>query len=373
MENLGITNFFNRIYFNKKVLITGHTGFKGSWLAYYLHFLGAKVIGYSISSPTDPCHFDLLDLPVKSILADINDTTQLESVIKNDQPEIIFHLAAQALVRYSYEAPLETYQSNVMGTLSVLEAARKAGGVKALVMITTDKVYENKEWIWPYREEDTLGGYDLYSSSKACAEILVKSFRNSFFNIKDYNSSHQTLLCTTRAGNVIGGGDWAKDRLVPDIVKASVKNQATLIRNPDAIRPWQHVLEPLSGYLILGQKLLEGKKIFSGEWNFGPRESDFLSVDEVALAMKKHWNQIKITYQDANTKAPHEANILKLDSTKANNMLTWKPVWGIQEAIQKTIQWYKYFYESQKNSTEEQLLEYLTLAKEKKLLGSHEI
>ena len=269
-------NLFSRIYKNKTVLVTGHTGFKGSWLVYWLSQMGAKVVGYSLEAPTTPNHFELLqnnsqfsilNSQLTSIIGDIRDLDKLNQVFSEYKPDIVFHLAAQPLVRLSYENPIETYETNVIGTLKVFEACR-VNNVKAIVNITSDKAYENREWIWGYRENDPMGGYDPYSSSKGCADILATSYRNSYFNIKDYKKTHNTLLATCRAGNVIGGGDWAKDRLITDIMLSVSQNKKVNIRNPYATRPWEHVLEPLSGYLHIGQKLLEEKLEFGDAWNF---------------------------------------------------------------------------------------------------------
>ncbi len=342
---------FNGIYYGTSVLVTGHTGFKGSWLSLWLMLMGAKVIGYSKGIPTEPSHFSLLvrDGYLKDLIdirGDVRDSKKLEIVFAQYKPEIVFHLAAQPLVGYSYESPLETYETNVIGTLKVLEAARKTN-VKAIVNITSDKCYENKEWVWGYREIDSLGGYDPYSSSKACAEILTSSYRNSFFNLNDYKIKHNTLLASCRAGNVIGGGDWAKDRLVPDIMVAASRNEKVKIRRPNSIRPWQHVLEPLSGYLMIGQKLLEGKREFAEAWNFGPSDDSNITVEEVIKNMKNFWN--KIDYEvDVSSQKFYESTLLKLDCSKANTKLKWKSVWNSQKTFERTVTWYKSFYENDK-------------------------
>ena len=359
-------NLFGGIYKNKTVLVTGHTGFKGSWLVYWLNKMGAKVVGYSLKAPTTPNHIELLNLNIDSIIGDIRDLDKLNQVFNKYKPDIVFHLAAQALVRLSYENPIETYETNVIGTLKVFEACRNAK-VKAIVNITSDKAYENKEWIWGYRENDPMGGYDPYSSSKGCADILSTSYRNSYFNTKDYKIKHNTLLATCRAGNVIGGGDWAKDRLITDIMLSVSQDKKVSIRNPKATRPWQHVLEPLSGYLHIGQKLLEEKVEFADAWNFGPSDEGSICVEEVVKNVKKHWD--KIDYEiNIDPNQLHEANLLKLDCSKAHILLKWKDVWDSQTTFEKTVKWYKSFYEEDKNIlTEQDLDSYIYDAKLKEI------
>lgn len=347
---------FKDIYSGKNILVTGHTGFKGSWLVYWLANMGANVVGYSNEIPTKPSHFELLNLDIKSIFGDIRDLENIDLAIKEVRPDIVFHLAAQPLVRLSYKNPIETYETNVIGTLKVFEACRK-NNVKAIVNITSDKCYENKEWVWGYRENDPMGGYDPYSSSKGCAEILTSSYRNSFFNLDEYKKSHETLLASARAGNVIGGGDWADDRLICDVIRAASKSEVVSIRNPKATRPWQHVLEPLSGYLLLGQRLLEGKKEFADGWNFGPREEGNYNVGDVLLELKKHWDKVEFKFE-ANSQNPHEANLLKLDCSKANIKLGWKPTWDSKAAFERTIKWYKSFYENKEILTSDDLKNY---------------
>jgi len=362
MENLvSFNSLFGGVYFNKKVLVTGHTGFKGSWLAMWLQMMGADVYGYALSPPSEPNHFNLLNLKINSRIGDIRDYNSLKSFIDEARPEIVFHLAAQALVRESYDNPVETYSTNVMGTLNVLEACRKSDSVKAIVNVTSDKCYENKEWIWGYRENDPMGGYDPYSSSKGCAELLTSSYRNSYLNIKNYGSEHQILIATARAGNVIGGGDWADDRLIPDVVKAAALSKHVLIRNPNATRPWQHVLEPLSGYLTLGSKLLEGKKEFAEAWNFGPDLFSNITVDEVVSMASKLWGAIKVDYS---TKAEdaHEAHLLMLDCSKSVKLLKWMPVWNIGLTLSFTINWYREFYFNRQLATTENIIEYVNNA-----------
>lgn len=355
---------FDNIYHNKKVLITGHTGFKGSWLALWLSQMGAKITGYSLQSPTKPNHFQLLDMDINSIIGDVRDTDQLKKVFQEQQPEIVFHLAAQAIVRLSYKDPLETFTSNVMGTINVLEAARTSGIVQTIINVTSDKCYENREWSWGYREIDALGGYDPYSASKGCSEIVTSCWKNSFFNTKDYGNTHRTLLASVRAGNVIGGGDWAVDRLLPDIMRAVHQKEKVVIRNPQATRPWQHVFEPLSGYLLLGQKLLEGQKELAEAWNFGPSEEENITVGEIVDHVKKVWPKIDYAMNQAKNH-PHEAGMLRLDCSKARARLNWLPVWNGKDAIEKTAIWYKAFYESNEILSLDHLKRYITDAQNK--------
>jgi CDP-glucose 4,6-dehydratase len=349
-----ISNLFGGVYNGRKCLVTGDSGFKGSWLAAWLTQMGAEVKGYALAPNTQTNHKTLLQTKYKSIEGNILDFPQLKSVFEEFQPEIVFHLAAQSLVKYSYENPTETYQTNVIGTLNVLEASRQTDSVKAIINVTTDKCYENREWIWGYRENDPMGGYDPYSSSKGCAELLTQSYRKSFFE----GDTNQILLASVRAGNVIGGGDWSKDRLIPDLIKATTVNEETEIRNPLATRPWQHVLDPLSGYLLLGWKLFEGKKEFAEGWNFGPDLSSNLSVKEIADEAKLSWSKIKYTVSpDKNNH--HEANLLMLDCSKANKLLKWTPVWDRSETIKKTILWYKDFYEKDVLNTGDDIINYV--------------
>lgn len=368
MENMvNFASLFGGVYKNKKVLITGHTGFKGSWLTFWLKNLGANVYGYSLAPAYKPNHSDLLECNITEKHLDIRDYNEFEKFIFQTQPEVVFHLAAQALVRKSYEEPIETYTTNVIGTLNLLDICRKVKSVKAIVIITSDKCYENKEWIWGYRENDPMGGYDPYSSSKGCAEILTASYRNSFFNINDYGKKHNILLASARAGNVIGGGDWAEDRLIPDIIKAASENKTSLIRNPIATRPWQHVLEPLSGYLTLGWKLLEGNTDFAEGWNFGPDLNSNITVDEVVKAAQKYWDKIEINYgKEANY--AHEAHLLMLDCSKANKLLKWEPVWDIDASIFNTINWYKNYYELKNIISQQQINQYVIDAVKKKII-----
>jgi CDP-glucose 4,6-dehydratase len=373
-------NLFKGIYKDKKVLITGHTGFKGSWLTLWLLKMGAKVIGYSKDIPSNPSHYDLLfnnsqfsilNSQLISVFGNIQDQDKLNSVLNEHKPDIVFHLAAQPLVRLSYEDPIETYETNVIGTLKVFEACKKAN-VKAIVNITSDKCYKNREWVWGYRENDPMGGYDPYSSSKGCAELLTSSYRNSYFNLNDYGIKHNTLLASCRAGNVIGGGDWAKDRLIADIMVAVTKDEKVKIRNPQATRPWQHVLEPLSGYLTIGQKLLEGKKEFAEAWNFGPSDEGSITVEQVVKNIKKHWNkvdyEVNSQFSILNSQfKKHEANLLKLDCSKAHIKLKWKNVWDNQKTFEVTTNWYKAFYEKNIILTLKDLEDYIIDAKSKNI------
>ena len=333
------------VYKNKKVLITGHTGFKGSWLSTWLTELGADVIGYSLEPPTQPNLFEVLKLDKKliHIIGDVKDEENLLSVFKKYQPEIVFHLAAQPLVRLSYKDPKLTYETNIMGTVNVLEAVRKTKSIKVCIIITTDKCYENKEWIYGYREIDTMGGYDPYSSSKACAELIIVAYRNSFFNPKDYSKTHNVALSSVRAGNVIGGGDWGEDRLIPDCVRTLSQNKTINIRNPQATRPWQYVLEPLSGYLLLGSKMYKKGVKHSSAWNFGPNDKNIITVDELVKLVIKDWGSGTYKKID-NSNHPHEAGLLKLDISKARTFLGWNPAYNIYETIERTINWYKKFY-----------------------------
>ena len=358
---------FNGIYKGKKVLLTGHTGFKGSWLSLWLEKMGADVYGYSLENTDESNHIGLLNLNINQKIGDIRDLQTLQNYFKEVQPDIVFHLAAQALVRPSYEDPIETYSTNVMGTLNVFEACRKTDSVKAIVNVTSDKCYENKEWVWGYRENEPMGGYDPYSASKGCSELLTSSYRNSYFNTKEYGKKHNVLLASGRAGNVIGGGDWAIDRLIPDIVKATSKKTAVLIRNPKATRPWQHVLEPLSGYLNLGAELLKKQVSKAEGFNFGPDNSSNLQVGDIVKLSHEYWTDIKIEFSK-NTDEHHEANLLMLDCSKANKELKWKAVWGIDKTISTTINWYKNFYTKNKITSLEDLTNYVLDAKEANVL-----
>jgi CDP-glucose 4,6-dehydratase len=319
----------------KRVLITGHTGFKGSWLAFWLKLLGSEICGYALAPETKPNLFETLQLEdqIKSVIGDVRDLPLFEKALNDFQPDIIFHLAAQSLVRKSYRAPVETYTTNVIGTINVLEAVRSVNTVRAVVVVTTDKVYENKGWLWAYRENERLGGFDPYSNSKACAELVTASYRDSFF------ARSQTLIATARAGNVIGGGDWSEDRLLPDVFRSLILGEKLLIRNPDSIRPWQHALESLVGYLSLAEKLFQGDKAFADAFNFGSSEADAKTVGWILEEIKRTWNG-PVNWEIARGAQPHEAKILKLDSAKARAELNWSPKLNLTEAIRLTIEWY---------------------------------
>lgn len=323
---------------NKKALVTGHTGFKGSWLALWLSRLGATVCGYSLEPESTPNLFQDLRLEelIDSNIGDIRNPENFQNVLNRFQPEIVFHLAAQSLVRRSYRSPIETYSTNVLGTANVLDAIRHSDSVKAAIVVTTDKVYENKEKLTGYSEDDRLGGFDPYSNSKACAELVVSSYRDSFFVNRD------CLIATARAGNVIGGGDWSEDRLLPDVFRALIFRKDLLIRNPNSVRPWQHTLEPLAGYLLLGEKLLQAEKKFATAWNFGPRNEDSKEVSFILERIKQIWDE-DVHWQIADGEHPHETNILKLDSTKAKNELGWQPKLNLENAVKLTADWYRDF------------------------------
>jgi len=335
---MGINQVFWK---NKKVLITGHTGFKGAWLSLWLQNLGAKVIGISLDSPTTPSLYEQANVAkgMISLRQDIRNGEAIKQLFQQHKPEIVFHLAAQPLVRLSYREPVETYEINVMGTLHVLEGIRSVDSVRSAVMITTDKCYQNKEWVWGYRETDTLGGHDPYSSSKGAAELLISSYRNSYFP-QDKYSEHKTAIASARAGNVIGGGDWADDRLIPDIIRAFQNNKEVVIRNPKSTRPWQHVLEPLSGYLKLAEQLEKNGDQYAEAWNFGPAEIDARPVQWIVEKMAKLWGE-NANWINDKSEHPHEANYLKLDCSKAHMKLNWYPRWDLSETLLRIVEWHK--------------------------------
>lgn len=335
----------SKFYKEKNVFITGHTGFKGSWLSIWLNHLGADVTGFSNAINTDQDNFVLSNVSDKivDVRGDIRNPKQISDALQAAQPEIVFHLAAQPLVRDSYENPGTTYMTNVIGTLNLLEAIRSCDSVRSVVIVTTDKCYKNNEWVWGYRENDELGGYDPYSSSKACCEMLVDSYRKSFFSLDvNQNDICKTGIATARAGNVIGGGDWSKDRIIPDCMRSLMAGKPIQIRNPHATRPWQHVLEPLGGYLILAMKLFNNPKEYSEAFNFGPQSESIVEARHVINKMTGYIGEIHCENL-ADKNSVHEANLLNLDISKATNKLGWHPIWNIDEAINKTADWYKNF------------------------------
>jgi len=344
MENMEIMNELKNTYSGKRIFVTGHTGFKGSWLIKILYDLGAIVKGYSLAPENEINLYTEIngDNLCESVIADLRDRETLKKAIVNFQPDFVFHLAAQPLVRLSYEIPSETFEVNAIGTANVLDGIRLLEKKCNVILITTDKVYHNNEWEYPYRENDKLGGYDPYSASKACCELVIDSYRNSFFNINKYEQ-HKKAVAVGRAGNVIGGGDWSKDRLIPDIAKALSANKEIVIRNPKSIRPWQHVIEPLFGYLELGIKLNMDPLSYTQAFNFGPNTSDALSVEEMVIKSIENWGSGSY-YPLIDTNSPHEAGLLKLDISKVLNKLNWKPVFNASTAIQRTINWYKCYY-----------------------------
>jgi CDP-glucose 4,6-dehydratase len=343
----------------KKVFITGHTGFKGSWLSLWLQNLRAECVGYALTPPTKVNLFNEAKIAenMQDIRADIRDFETLQKAIHAFQPDVIFHMAAQPLVRYSYSYPVETYATNVMGTVHVLEAARQCKSVRAIVNITTDKCYENREWFWGYREDEPLGGHDPYSNSKACSELVTSAYRHSYFQ-----NNTASGLASARAGNVIGGGDWAQDRLVPDLIAACVADQTVQIRYPNSIRPWQHVLEPLAGYLRLAEKLYQHPEKFAEAWNFGPADEDATPVALIADEVLKLWNHAK-KWQVAEGSHAHEATYLKLDCSKARSQLQWIPKWNIKQALAATVEWYQSYYrgEDARQITLQQINNYMKL------------
>ena len=336
VEGLEMTPDFWR---GKRVFLTGHTGFKGSWLSLWLQELGAVVTGFALAPPTSPSLFEAADVAqgMHAITGNVCDLPALLAAMRQAQPDIVIHMAAQALVRHSYAAPVETYATNVMGSVHLLEAVRQLGGVKAVINVTTDKCYENREWAWGYRENEAMGGYDPYSSSKGCAELVTAAYRSSFFNPASH-SVHGVAVATARAGNVIGGGDWAADRLLPDMLAAFNGQRPALVRNPHAIRPWQHVLEPLRGYLSLAERLYADGPAFAESWNFGPLDEDARPVGWIAEQLCSLWGRGASWQTDA-AQHPHEANYLKLDISKARNSLGWSPVLRLDAALAMIVNW----------------------------------
>ncbi len=332
-----VETLVSAVWAGRRVLVTGHTGFKGSWLSLWLHALGAKVTGYALPPLTEPSLFAAARIAglIDHVEGDVRDLASLQAVVARAQPDVVFHLAAQPLVRLSYDEPVETYATNVMGTVHLLEAVRRVPGVRAVVCVTSDKCYENREWIWPYRESDPMGGYDPYSSSKGCAEIVAAAWRRSFF------AERGPALATVRAGNVIGGGDWAADRLVPDLVRAFEAGLAPLIRSPEAVRPWQHVLEALGGYLLIAERLLAGERHFADGWNFGPADEDARPVSWIVERMRAAWGGRAGEALPDTGPRPHEAGLLRLDCSKARAALGWCPALTLEQALQWIVAWHK--------------------------------
>jgi CDP-glucose 4,6-dehydratase len=360
MDKMVNETLFDGFYTGRKVLITGHTGFKGSWLSILLHWLGADVYGYALKPHTIPNLYELakVDQLISSTIGDVRDYNFLQQTLKKVQPEIVIHMAAQPLVRESYRNPRETYEVNVMGTVNLLEASRHVSSIRTILNVTTDKCYENKEWLWGYRENEPIGGYDPYSNSKGCSELVTSSYRSSFFNSKDYNT-HGVALASARAGNVIGGGDWADDRLIPDFIRSIMRGEKVKIRSPYAIRPWQHVLEPLSGYLTLCEKLYTAGTAFAESWNFGPDDRDAKNVEWITKKICELWGESASFEIDTNPQ-PHEASYLKLDCSKAKAELDWTPIWNIETTLQSIVEWNKAYLDGQdmKIITEMQIKEF---------------
>jgi CDP-glucose 4,6-dehydratase len=347
LENLVMSGSVDpQFWSEKKVFLTGHTGFKGGWLTIWLASMGAKVTGYSLSPITNPNLYEeakIASLCERSLIGDIRELNGLRNALVETAPDIVIHMAAQPLVRYSYANPVETYATNVMGTAHLLEAVRSCPCVRAILIVTTDKCYENREWVWGYRENEPMGGYDPYSSSKGCAELVTAAYRQSFFSEKQY-PNHGVAIASARAGNVIGGGDWSGDRLIPDAIAAFEANEVLMIRNPFAVRPWQHVLEPLSGYLVLAQALFERGSDFNGAWNFGPHDSDARPVKDVIELLISQWGSPAAWRQDG-TPQPHEAHFLKLDCSKAMQTLNWSARWTLERAIEAIVEWQQAFHQ----------------------------
>ncbi|WP_110969456.1 CDP-glucose 4,6-dehydratase [Pseudomonas huaxiensis] len=336
METVGVSREF---WEGKRVLLTGHTGFKGSWLALWLRELGAEVTGFALDPATEPSLFELANVgrDIKDVRGDLRDLGALLEVVAEAKPEIVLHLAAQPLVREAYRDPLGTYSSNVIGTLNLLEAIRQIGGVRSVVLVTTDKVYANQEWPWPYRENEALGGHDPYSSSKACCELLAQSYSASFFPPASH-AEHGLALATARAGNVLGGGDFAAERLIPDVLKAWSAGEPVILRYPQAVRPWQHALEPLAGYLLLAHRLYSNGPEFSGAWNFGPNEGDMCSVGDVVTHLSRQWPDAPGMRVEPSEL--HEAGVLRLDSGRARQLLGWRTRWSLRECLEHTLEWH---------------------------------
>ncbi len=344
----------------KKVFMTGHTGFKGSWLSLWLQQMGAQVTGFALPPPTNPSLFEVAGVSkgMTSIIGDIRDTEALSRAMRETAPDIVIHMAAQPLVRYSYVNPVETYSTNVMGTVHLLEAVRQTPSVRAVVNVTSDKCYENREWVWGYRENEPMGGFDPYSNSKGCAELVASAYRSSFFNPAKY-AEHKVALASVRAGNVIGGGDWAADRLIPDILRAISDGKPVVIRSPHAIRPWQHVLEPLSGYLLLAQKLYQEGVAYAEGWNFGPYDEDARPVQWIVERLTQQWGD-DASWQLDGGDHPHEAHYLKLDCSKARMRLHWQPRWHLEHTLEMIVAWQRAWLAKQdmRSFTQNQIAQY---------------
>lgn len=363
MENMGIAqkSMIDKSFWqHKKVFITGHTGFKGSWLSLWLHLLGAEITGYALNPPTDPSLFKLckVDELLRSITADVRDSKLLKEAMHESNPEIVFHMAAQPLVRESYRDPVNTYSTNVMGTVNLFEAVRECKSVKTVINVTTDKCYENKEWIWGYRENDSMGGNDPYSSSKGCAELITNAYLRSYFDTDNYKE-HGVSLASVRAGNAIGGGDWAEDRLVPDCMRSLMEDKPIVIRFPDAVRPWQHIVDLLYGYLLLTQRLYQEGSVLANGWNFGSNYEEAKPVRWIVERITEMWGYSDSWLVEQGNK-PNEANFLKLDCSKAKSVLGWYPQWGLNVSLKKTVEWYKALKDQQNmlNFTLEQIRSY---------------
>jgi CDP-glucose 4,6-dehydratase len=363
MEGMDLIALFGGAYKKRTVLVTGHTGFKGSWLALWLHHLGARVGGYSLAPPTEPNHWDLLAMRGGGWqIGDVRREEAVRIALADTRPEIVFHLAAQPLVRRSYDMPSETFATNIMGTVHVLEACRLCESVQAVVIVTSDKCYDLKAPAKRYGEDDRCGGHDPYSASKGCAELIVSSYRRSFFS-GACHGGRRVLLASVRAGNVIGGGDWAQDRLIPDAVRAAIKRRPFAVRRPHARRPWQHVLESLSGYLRVGQELLADKSGSATAWNFGPRPEDTITVEFLLEKLRHRWEHIR--WERTESAGPYETDWLELDCSKARTLLGWEPVWNIDEAVEMTVDWYRRYYEQRQVISAEQLGAYVRAARDK--------
>ena len=346
-----------KFWTGKRVFLTGHTGFKGSWLSLMLHNLGARVTGYSLAPSTKPSLFEVANVAncITSIVADICDLPTLQSAMRSAKPDIVIHMAAQPLVRKSYAEPVETYGTNVMGTVNVLEAVRHTSNVKAVLVVTTDKCYVNREWVWGYREDDALGGFDPYSSSKACSEIVSSAYRSSYF------TDMKVRLATARAGNVIGGGDWSQDRLIPDLIRSFVNKEMAFIRNPNSVRPWQHVFEPLRGYIMLAKRLyLAENEEYSRAWNFGPTDNDCKSVSWIATKMSSMWGD-SADWTTGSSSKLHEATSLKLDISLATSELGWKPIFSLEQGLMHLVKWNKEYlkYKNAQDISVSQVREYM--------------